>query len=342
MAQQYKRIRGTRDIVPSESHKWRYVERTALTIAENYGFGELRTPIIEKTALFVRSVGDTTDIVQKEMYSFEKGHEHITIRPEVTAGAVRAVLENNLLADALPIKVSYVAPCFRHENPQAGRYRQFSQFGVECFGSKSASADVEVIGVAGDLFERLGITDVTLNINSIGCPDCRPQYHEKLVSYYRARYDQLCDTCKERLERNPLRLLDCKAEGCRILQADAPKTLDNLCGDCLDHFEGLKTRLDAVGMDYVVNPFIVRGLDYYTKTVFEFVSDKIGAQSSVGGGGRYDLLVESMGGPPTPAMGFAMGLDRLIMVMEESGSPFPGPKPCDLYIGSTGEAEGIR
>ncbi|GHU81558.1 histidine--tRNA ligase [Clostridia bacterium] len=342
MAQKYTRIRGTRDITPAESHKWRYVERAALEIAANYGFGELRTPIIEKTGLFIKSTGETTDIVQKEMYSFEQGREEITIRPELTPGAVRAALETGLLAEVLPLKVSYIGPCFRHENPQAGRYRQFTQFGLECFGSQSPSADVEVICMARDLFERLGIEDIVLNINSIGCPDCRPDYHKKLVEYYRAHYDELCDTCKERLERNPLRLLDCKVDSCRALANDAPKTLEHLCGECAAHFEGLKTRLDAVGIKYRVNPFIVRGLDYYTKTVFEFVSDKIGAQSSVGGGGRYDPLVESMGGPPTPGIGFAMGLDRIIMAMEQTGSPFPGAKACDIYIGSMGEDESLK
>ena len=342
MAQKHKRIRGTRDIIPAEIHKWQYVEHTALAIAACYGFGELRTPIIEKTDLFIKSTGETTDIVQKEMYSFDKGHEHITIRPEGTPGAVRASLENGLLAEALPVKVSYAGPFFRHENPQAGRYRQFSQFGLECFGSASPSADVEVICMARDLFERLGISGIVLNLNSIGCSECRPAYHSKLVEYYKSHYDELCDTCKERLERNPLRLLDCKAESCHALAADAPKTLEHLCGDCNDHFESLKTRLDAVGVKYNINPFIVRGLDYYTKTVFEFVSDKIGAQSSVGGGGRYDLLVESMGGPPTPAVGFGMGLDRIIMTMEQEGCPFPGEVPCDIYIGSMGENENIK
>ncbi|MDL2234326.1 histidine--tRNA ligase, partial [Ruminococcaceae bacterium OttesenSCG-928-L11] len=254
MALRYKRIRGTRDLVPAETPKWQYVERTALETAEKYGFTEIRTPIIEKTDLFIRSVGETTDVVQKEMYSFEKGREQITLRPEVTAGAVRAALENSLLADALPLKVSYVAPCFRHENPQAGRYRQFTQFGIECFGPRDPSADVEVMCVAKDMLDRLGIGDVTLHVNSIGCPDCRPQYNEKLVAYFRSHYDDLCDTCKERLERNPLRLLDCKSERCQAIAHGAPTTIDNLCQECGDHFDGLKSRLDAVGIRYVVDP----------------------------------------------------------------------------------------
>jgi len=337
-----KRIRGTRDIVPAEIHKWRYVERAALKVAECYGFGELRTPIIEKTELFVKGTGTTTDIVTKEMYSFDMGRENISLRPEMTPNAVRAALENGLLGDALPLKLCYIGPCFRHENPQAGRYRQFIQFGVECFGAQSPSADVEVICVARDLFERLGIGEIKLRINSIGCPDCRPAYNQKLVAYYENHKDEICDTCKERLTRNPLRLLDCKNDRCKAIAMDAPKSLNHLCSDCESHFSGLKTRLDVNGSKYVIDPFIVRGLDYYTKTVFEFTSDKIGSQDAIGGGGRYDPLVEQIGGPPTPGLGFAMGLDRILMVMEENAVPFPEPKTRDLYIGSMGEEEGIK
>ena len=342
MALKTKKIRGTRDFSPVDTVKWQYVERTALEVAANYGFGEIRPPVIEKTELFIKSTGETTDVVQKEMYSFEKGRENITLRPEITPGAVRLALENNLMAEALPLKVAYVGPCFRHENPQAGRYRQFTQFGIECFGAADPSADVEVMCVAKELLERLGIGDVVLHVNSIGCPQCRPVFNQKLVEYFRSHEEDLCDTCKDRLERNPLRLLDCKETGCQALAAKAPSTIQNLCPDCADHFDGLKKRLDAVDIPYQVDPFVVRGLDYYTRTVFEFMSDKIGAQSTVCGGGRYDSLVESMGGPATPGLGFGMGLDRILMVMEQVGAPFPQAKPCDLYIGGMGEEENIR
>lgn len=342
MALKTKSIRGTRDVTPADSHKWQYVERVALEVAATYGMAEIRLPTIEKTELFVRSVGETTDVVQKEMYTFDKGRESITLRPEGTAGTVRAVLENNLLEGALPVKLSYLLSCFRHENPQAGRLREFHQFGVECFGCEAPTADAEVIGVAADLLARLGLADVTLEINSIGCPGCRPQYNQKLVEHFRARESELCATCRERLEKNPLRLLDCKEEKCREIAENAPLCLDHLCEECSGHFAGLKTRLDAMGLAYVINPKIVRGLDYYTKTVFEFVNESAGAQGTVCGGGRYDGLVELMGGAHVPALGFGMGLERLLMVMEASGCAFPGPKSCDIYIGSMGEAENVR
>ncbi|MCL2057085.1 MAG: histidine--tRNA ligase [Oscillospiraceae bacterium] len=337
-----KRIRGTRDITPAEIHKWRYVERAALETAGCYGFGEVRTPIIEKTELFIKGTGESTDIVTKEMYSFKMGREDISLRPEGTPNAVRAALENGLLGDALPLKLCYIQPNFRHENPQAGRYRQHTQFGVECFGAASPSADAEVIRLARDLLERLGIGDVTLHINSIGCPQCRPGYNAALTEYYETRSDKLCDICRERLVRNPLRLLDCKNDTCKAIAQNAPKTIEKLCGDCSGHFDGLKKRLDAVGINYITDPLIVRGLDYYTKTVFEFISDKIGSQATVCGGGRYDVLIEQMGGPPTPGLGFGMGLDRILMVMEENGADFPVPRTCDIYIGSMGEDEGIK
>jgi histidyl-tRNA synthetase len=335
------KIRGTRDITPAETAKWQYVECVALEVAATYGFAEQRTPIIEKTELFIKSSGETSDVVQKEMYSFDMGREHISLRPEGTPGAIRSALENSLL-ETLPLKLCYIGPNFRHEKPQAGRYRQHTQFGVEMLGAKGPSADAEVIALGAALLERFGIGEVELHINSIGCPKCRPNYHRELVAYYRAREDSLCETCKGRLERNPLRLLDCKEESCKLMAADAPKSLDHLCGECGEHFEGLKKRLDALGIAYTVDPFIVRGLDYYTKTVFEFISDKIGAQATVCAGGRYDPLVESMGGPDTPGLGFGMGLDRILLVMEAAGSEFPEPKPCDIYIGSLGEDEGIK
>jgi histidyl-tRNA synthetase len=331
-----KSIRGTRDITPAESPKWRHVEGICAETAATYGFRELRIPTIEKTELFIKSVGDSTDVVQKEMYTFEKGRESITLRPEGTAGIVRAALENGLLNDALPLKVMTGLSCFRHENPQAGRLREFHQFDIEAFGAASPAVDAEVILVAADIFARLGIENVSLEINSIGCPKCRPQYNESLVRYYRSHESELCETCKQRLERNPLRLLDCKEERCAAIAEDAPKITERLCEECAGHFEGLKQRLDAVGLAFAVNPKIVRGLDYYTRTVFEFVSGDIGAQATICGGGRYDGLFEQMGGPATPALGFAIGIERLIMVMEAQGCAFPGEENCDVYIGSMG------
>jgi len=341
MALKTKSIQGTRDIVPAESVKWQYVERVTLETARAYGFAELRLPTIEKTELFQKSVGETTDVVQKEMYTFEKGRESITLRPEGTAGTVRAVMETGLLGEALPVKVCYILSCFRHERPQAGRLREFHQFGVECFGSPSPSADAEVIGVAKDIFNQLGLGGIELRVNSIGCPSCRPGYNEALVEYYRRHEQSLCPLCKERLEKNPLRLLDCKNESCAALASQAPVITDYLCDECGAHFEGLQKRLRAMDIHFTVDPFIVRGLDYYTKTVFEFVTRQIGSQGTVCGGGRYDLLTGQMGGPPTPALGFAMGLERLLMLMEAQGCAFPALPACDCYIGSIGEEQSV-
>lgn len=342
MALKTRSIRGTRDIIPTESYRWHYIERVALEVARTYGMEEIRIPTIEKTELFIKSVGETTDVVQKEMYTFDKGKESITLRPEGTAGTVRAVLENNLLSGVLPARMCYILSCFRHENPQSGRLREFHQFGVESFGCNLPTDDAEVIGVAHDLFERLGISDISLEINSIGCPKCRPQYNQKLVAYYTQHQDKLCHTCLERLEKNPLRLLDCKETGCSLLREGAPLIIDHLCDACTDHFNGLKDRLKAMGILYTVNPLIVRGLDYYTKTVFEFISGNAGAQGTVCGGGRYDLLIEQMGGQPTPGIGFGLGLERLLMVMDASGCDFPKPKAVDIYIGSMGSAENTK
>ena len=342
MAQSIRSIQGTRDVTPRDSYKWQYVERVALEVARTYGMKELRLPTIEKTELFVKSVGDTTDVVQKEMYTFEKGKESITLRPEATAGIVRAVLENNLLAEGLPVKVWTVLSCFRHERPQAGRLREFHQFDVEIFGGMNPTTDAEVIGIANDFFTRLGLSGIELKINSIGCPQCRPGYNQALVDYYRGHYGKLCPTCKERLEKNPLRLLDCKEDACAELGKDAPVILDYLCEECDTHFEGLKKRLNAIGLTFTINPYIVRGLDYYTKTVFEFVTTQIGAQGTVCGGGRYDLLTEQMGGPPTPAIGYGLGIERLLMLMEAGGCEFPAPPACDCYIGSMGEEENVK
>ncbi len=343
MALEIKSIKGTQDVLPSQSYKWQFVERLFLDTARLYGFKEMRTPVFEETRLFTRSVGDTTDVVQKEMYTFlDKGGRDLTLRPEGTAGINRAVLQSGLINEALPVKVSYNISCFRNEKPQAGRFRQFHQLGVEMFGSASPSADVEVISFVNDFFAILGIQCLSLEINSIGCPTCRKEYHAALKQYFESRKDELCETCLTRLDKNPMRILDCKSPICKEIAKDAPVVLDYLCDDCKAHFEGLKKRLDALNIAYVVNPRIVRGLDYYNKTVFEFVSGDIGAQSTVCGGGRYDGLLKSLGGNDQPALGFAMGIERLLMVAEAQGVEIPAPQACDLYIASIGENASIR
>lgn len=339
-----KAPRGTQDILGTDSYKWQFVERLALENAGLFGFSEMRTPTFEQMDLFKRSVGDTTDVVQKEMYEVraEKGKDLYGLKPEGTAGAVRSAIENNLLKGALPLKVCYVTPCFRHERPQAGRLREFHQFGVEMFGAQSPSADVEVICVARELFQMIGLKQVMLNINSIGCPTCRAEYHKALTEYFRQYQDKLCPTCLERLDKNPMRILDCKSPVCSEIAKGAPVVLDYLCDDCKEHFEGVKKRLDALGIEYKIDPTIVRGLDYYTKTVFEFISGDLGAQATVCGGGRYDGLVKQMGGDPTPALGFAVGLERLLLIMEAQGIEIPKPETCELFIASMGEAANIK
>ena len=334
-----KAPRGTADVLPAESYKWQHVEQTALSIARDFGYREMRTPVFEHTELFQRSVGETTDVVQKEMYTFDdKGGRSITLRPEGTAGAARAMLEHGLNNDALPVKASYVTSCYRYENPQAGRLREFHQFGVECFGAAAPQADAEVIALAHTVLETLGVTGVSLHINSIGCPACRAKYHEALKAYFSARKDQLCETCLGRLERNPMRILDCKSPVCSALAAEAPVILDYLCDDCAAHFQAVKGCLEEAELPYTVDPRIVRGLDYYTRTVFEFVSDALGAQAVVCGGGRYDGLCQELGGPSIPSLGFGMGLERLLLVMEAKGCAFPAPPRCELYLAPMGEA----
>lgn len=344
MAKIIKAPRGTQDITGAESYKWQFVENNLLTTAGLFGFREMRTPTFEEMALFKRSVGDTTDVVQKEMYQVqaEKGEDLYGLKPEGTAGAVRAAIENGLLKEALPLKICYVTPCFRHERPQAGRLREFHQFGVEMFGAQSPSADAEVISVAKHIFDLLGVQNIELYINSIGCPTCRAEYHKALKAYFEGHREELCGTCLERLEKNPMRILDCKSPVCSAIAKDAPVVLDYLCDDCKTHFEGVKARLESMHIDYKINPTIVRGLDYYTKTVFEFVSNDLGAQATVCGGGRYDGLVAQMGGDSTPALGFAMGLERLLLVMKAQGIEIPEPPQCELYIASMGEAANIK
>lgn len=344
MAKIIKAPRGTQDVLGSEVYQWQFVEKIVRETAALYGIKEMRTPTFEEMALFKRSVGDTTDVVQKEMYEVhaEKGQDVYGLKPEGTAGAVRAAIEHGLLKEALPLKICYITPCFRHERPQAGRLREFHQFGIEVFGSQSPSADVEVMSVANHIFEMLGLKNISLHINSIGCPTCRAAYHEALKAYFEQYRDRLCGTCLERLEKNPMRILDCKSPVCSEIAQKAPVVLDYLCDECSEHFEGVKKRLEAVGLSYEIDPKIVRGLDYYTKTVFEFVCNDLGAQSTVCGGGRYDGLVAQMGGDQTPALGFGMGLERLLLIMKEQGIEIPKPTSCELYIGSMGEQANIK
>lgn len=336
--------KGTRDVVPKESYKWHFIERIAREVSQKYGLQETRTPVFESTELFLRGVGDTTDIVQKEMYTFlDKADRSMTLKPEGTAGVVRMFLENNLNNDTQPTKMYYLnCPVFRYENPQAGRLREHHQFGVEIFGAPHASADAECIAIALELLEKVGVKELALHINSIGCPKCRPGYHEALKDYLMARYNSLCHMCKDRFERNPLRALDCKEDSCREIVKGAPLIIDYLCDDCNSHMEELKACLTGLGVNYEVDPFIVRGLDYYTKTVFEIISTHIGSQGTVCGGGRYDGLVETVGGPSMPGVGFGMGMERLLMVIESQGVNIPEPPQMDIYIASMGEAARMK
>lgn len=338
-----KAIKGTKDVLPKDVHKNQYIEATALDIASKFGCKEIRTPVFEHTELFQRGVGDTTDVVQKEMYTFDdKGGRSITLRPEGTSGAVRSYLENGLCNEALPQKVCYLTSCYRYEKPQAGRLREFHQFGVECFGSASPLADAEIIALAKSLFDTLGVKDLSLEINSIGCPTCRAEYHKALKEYFSSRKDELCDTCKSRLDRNPMRILDCKSPICHEIAEGAPVVIDYLCDECKEHFENVQKYLKAQNIEYTINPQIVRGLDYYTKTVFEFVSNSIGAQGTVCGGGRYDGLVEELGGQHTPSLGCAIGIERLMLLMEAQGCEFPEAEKPDLFIVALGEKATLK
>lgn len=338
-----KKIKGTEDVLPKDSYRWQFVEDVMRKESAAYGFKEIRTPVFEHTELFARGVGQTTDVVQKEMYTFDtKGGESVTLRPEGTAGAARAVLEHGLVNDSLPIKASYFVSCYRYEKPQAGRLREFHQFGLECYGTQSPAADAELICAAQSIFDRLGIKQLRLEINSIGCPTCRAEYHKALKDYFGGCKDELCDTCNSRLEKNPMRILDCKSPVCSKIAQGAPKITDYLCDECKEHFASVQKYLDAAGVEYTVNPTIVRGLDYYTKTVFEFVTDFIGAQGTVCGGGRYDGLIEELGGKHLPSLGFAMGIERLLMLMDKQGIEIPKPSTCDLYVAVMGESASLK
>ena len=338
-----KKIKGTEDVLPKQSYRWQFVENIMREEARAYGFKEIRTPVFEHTELFARGVGQTTDVVQKEMYTFDtKGGESVTLRPEGTAGAARAVLEHSLEQDGLPIKASYFVSCYRYEKPQAGRLREFHQFGIEEYGTQAPAADAEIICLAQSVLDRLGLSQVHLEINSIGCPECRARYNQALKEYFTQYKDRLCPTCLTRLEKNPMRLLDCKSPEDKEIAKDAPKITDYLCEECEAHFTEVKKYLDAAGVEYTVNPTIVRGLDYYTKTVFEFITDCIGAQGTVCGGGRYDGLIEELGGKHMPSLGFAMGMERLLMVMDAQKIEIPDNDKTALYIATMGDAAKVK
>lgn len=336
-----KAPKGTADILPEKSGKWQYVENEIRNICRDFGVSEIRTPVFEHTELFSRGVGDTTDVVEKEMYTFDdKGGRSITLRPEGTAGAVRSFVENGLFNNPQPTKLFYQISCYRYEKPQAGRMREFHQFGVEYFGSQIPYADCEIIELALMIFERLGIKGLSLKINSIGCPECRRAYNERLKEFLTDNYDKLCDTCKGRFERNPMRIIDCKSEICKEVVKDAPRLVDYLCDECENHFETVKSSIENIGVSYEIDPDIVRGLDYYTKTVFEITADIASANTTICGGGRYDGLVEQLGGPQMPACGFAIGIERLFLALEAQGIELPECDNMDIYIGSMGaEAE---
>lgn len=331
-----KAPKGTVDLTPGTTEKWQVVEDVLKSEAELNGFSEIRTPVFEHTELFLRGVGDTTDVVEKQMYTFlDKGGRSVTLRPEGTAGAVRAMLENGLYNAGYPVKLYYLTSCYRYEKPQAGRLRELHQFGVEMFGAADPGADVQVIALGLSIYKRLGLHDVGLQLNSIGCPACRKEYHKALREYFSARKDELCETCLSRLERNPMRILDCKSPVCQEIAKGAPKITDYLCEDCKAHFGKVRELLDALGIEYDLDPGLVRGLDYYTRTVFEFPSKSLGF--ALGGGGRYDGLVEELGGKPTPGLGFGLGLDRIMLALEEQKAEFPEPVRCELYLAAMGD-----
>ena len=331
--------KGTKDILPEQVYRWHYVENRFADICAKYGFKEIRTPMFEHTEVFARGIGDTTDVVQKEMYTFnDHAGRSITLKPEGTSGAVRAFIEHKQYAEVQPTKYYYVTDCFRYEKPQSGRLRHFHQFGIEVFGTPNMLADAEVISLGYDFLTGLGITEIELRINSVGCPECRSKYREALREFLRPHYDELCNTCKDRYERNPMRILDCKSEVCQQIAKGAPRMLDYLCDDCHQAFEELKQNLTSLGIEYTIDPNIVRGLDYYTKTAFEFVTTKIGAQGTVCGGGRYDHLVEELGGPPIPGVGFGLGIERLLLLMEANQIEIPEADKPEVFVAVVGEA----
>lgn len=327
------KVRGTNDFLPKDTAKWHVIEGLLHQLCREYGYGEIRTPIFENTELFIRGVGDTTDIVQKEMYTFlDSGGRSLTLRPENTASACRAYLENKLASAVQPVKLYYIGPMFRYERPQAGRFRQFHQFGVECFGSSSPLCDAEVIALAWELFNRAGLNEKTLVLNSVGCPKCRPLHKKALQDFLRPHLDELCPLCQDRFARNPMRILDCKNPECQAICAEAPNITDYLCEECRDHFQTVQELLTAAGIPYTLNPRLVRGLDYYTKTAFEIQNEKIGAKGAMCGGGRYDGLADDIGGVHVPAVGFAVGIERILNALEAQGEEIAPPETLDVYI----------
>ncbi len=333
-----KRIKGTQDILPEESEKWIALENIVRHIMTLYNFSEIRTPVFEQTELFARGIGQLTDIVAKEMYTFyDRGGKQLTLKPEMTAPIIRAYLENKMYARQPLNKVYYIAPLFRQENPQAGRLRQFHQFGAETLGSADADADVEMIDLAMAIYDRLGIRDLKLSLNSVGDPACRGDYRNKLRAYIEKHLNGYCDDCRRRYQDNPMRVLDCKNEGCRRLNRQAPKMADNLCADCQSHYDRVREMLTRLELPFEEDPYLVRGLDYYTRTVFEISSEALGAQNAICGGGRYDLLAEELGGAATPAVGFASGIERLLMVVERQNVKLAGESKPDIFLAAIGD-----
>ena len=331
--------KGTKDMLPQDAYKWQFIEEKLRTVSAQYGIREIRTPAFEATELFKRGVGETTDVVQKEMYTFEdKGGRSITLKPEGTAPTVRSFIQHGMFADAQPTKLFYFTPCFRYEKAQAGRYRQFHQYGIEMLGSKEATVDAELIALIMNALNDFGIKGLSLNINSIGCPTCRKAYNDALREYLQKNYEELCETCQTRFEKNPMRIIDCKERSCKSIVKDVPLILDHICGECEDHFTALKKYLTVMGIEYKVDPQIVRGLDYYTKTVFEVIKDGL----TICGGGRYDGLVQEIDGPETPAVGFALGLERLLMMFEKDGIVIPEPNRFDLFIGNMSDEAKVK
>ncbi len=334
--------KGTKDILPEEIYKWQYVEKCFMEVCSVFGYSEIRIPTFENTEVFSRGVGDTTDVVQKEMYTFtDKGSRSVTLRPEGTAGVARSFIENGMASRPFPVKLCYNITAFRYENVQKGRYREFHQLGVEAFGSAGPHIDAELISMLVVFFSKLGIRDSMLRINSIGCPECRSRYNSLLRDHLSTRFDDLCRVCRERYDRNPLRVLDCKESGCKAITQDVPLLADNLCEECYKHFIGLQASLDSLGIAYEIDKRIVRGLDYYTRTVFEFISDNVGTQGTICGGGRYDGLISRFGGGDIPGIGFALGVERLLMELDSRGFNYEFPYRRSLFLAGIG-SEGTR
>jgi len=342
----FTRPTGTQDILPEDQPYWEHVLACVADVAREYGFARIDVPIFETTEVFARGVGAGTDIVDKEMYSFkDKGDNDITLRPEFTAGVMRAYIENGMHVLSKPVKLYSTGSVFRYERPQAGRYRQLHQFNAEIIGEQNPLADLEIMLIAWDIYARLQFTDLSFQVNTTGCPVCRPGYVERLREYYNAHYSQICDDCKLRIDKNPLRVLDCKREQCQPVIAGAPKMIDHVCDDCAAHFAELRAYLDDLGKPYTLNHRLVRGLDYYTKTVFEVWAEGIGAQGAICGGGRYDGLVELLGGPPTPSVGFAAGIERAVLLLKAQNIPVPippSPPVFIVYLGDTARMHAVR